>query len=154
MDMPKLTEQHEKLQALAGTWRGEERIHPSPWDAKGGPAMAEWTARIGCDGFFLISDYAQSRGGKVTYRGHGVYGWDAQEKCYTMHWFDSMGSGATVPAVRGAWEGDTLTFQHQASMGHSRYVYVFESADLFRFRIENSQDGKAWSIFQDGVYTR
>ena len=30
--MPEPGEQHRALQALAGTWAGEETLYPSPWD--------------------------------------------------------------------------------------------------------------------------
>ena len=64
---------------------------------------------MGLDGFFLISDYTETRGGRVSYRGHGVYGWDPQDQCYTMHWFDGMGS---IPKAwaKGKWEGNVLMF--------------------------------------------
>ena len=42
MEMPKPTEAHQKLAALAGRWTGSETIPPCPWDPKGdltiGPA--------------------------------------------------------------------------------------------------------------------
>ena len=87
MTMPKVTEQHKKLAALAGKWEGEEKIYPSPWDPKGGSAVGRLEARMDLDGFFLITDYVEERGGQVHYRGHGVYGWDAGAGRYTMHWF-------------------------------------------------------------------
>jgi len=153
MDMPKPQEQHRKLQALAGSWSGEETIHPSPWDPKGGPAKGRIEARMELGGFFLITDYVEERGGQVGYRGHGVFGYDAAEKCYTMHWFDSMGSPCPAPA-RGVWEGDRLTFQQRSPMGHARYTYTLEGEGRYSFRIENSQDGERWTPMMDGRYTR
>src|SRR5437899_4556531 len=117
MQMPTVQEEHRKLKALSGKWIGEEKLLPSPWDPKGGPATGKIETRVDLDGFFLISDYVQERGGKVCYRGHGVFGWDNSEKCYTMAWFDSMGSPCGAPA-RGRWEGNTLTFEQRTPMGH------------------------------------
>ena len=153
MDMPKPSDEHRKLKAFAGTWSGEEKIFPSPWDAKGGSATSRFQARVDLDGFFVIADYVQERGGQASYRGHGVFGYDPQQKCYTMHWFDSMGSGTPEPA-RGRWEGSRLTFQNTNPMGQSRYSYVFEAENSFRFIIENSRDGKNWATFMEGKYTR
>jgi hypothetical protein len=34
------SDHHHKLKTLAGKWVGEETIHPTPWDPKGGAA---WT---------------------------------------------------------------------------------------------------------------
>ena len=154
MEMPgPPTEQHRKLEALEGTWAGEEKIHPSPWDPDGGPAVGRWETRMGLDGFFLISDYTQERGGQVSYRGHGVYGWDSQDQCYTMHWFDSMGGICKVWA-KGRWEGNVLTFQHQHEHGHTRYTYTLQGNDQLQFRMDHSQDGKDWAPFLESKYTK
>jgi hypothetical protein len=153
MQMSKPQEEHRKLQGLAGTWTGEEKIHPSPWDPKGGAATGRIQSRIDLDGFFLISDYVEERGGQTSYRGHGVFGYDTNERCYTMHWFDSMGSPCQS-AARGKWEGNVLRFENKHPMGHSRYVYTFEGEGRYAFKIENSQDGKQWATFMEGRYTR
>jgi hypothetical protein len=136
-----------------GSWAGEEKIHPSPWDPQGGPArgphgLADRARRV-------LPDHGLRRGARRPglYRGHGVYGWDPQDQCYTMHWFDGMGS---IPKVwaKGRWEGDVLTFQHQHERGHSRYVYELKGNAQYRFRIESSQDGKAWATFMEGTYKK
>jgi uncharacterized protein YndB with AHSA1/START domain len=152
-DMPQPGDEHRRLEALAGDWTAEETLHPSPWDPKGGPAVGRIRARMDLDGFFLVTDYVQERGGRTSYRGHGVFGWDSGERCYTMHWFDSLGSGGTPPA-KGRFEGNVLTFSHQHPMGHSRYVYTLEGEGRYSFRIENSQNGRAWSTFLEGKYAR
>jgi hypothetical protein len=152
-DMPRVTEQHRKLLALVGTWTGEEKMFPSPWDPKGGTALGRIEARADLDGFFVVEDYLQERDGKVSYRGHGVFGWDPKEERYTMHWFDSMGGNGTPPA-KGRWEGNTLAFASQSPMGHSRYVYVFEGDGRIAFRIESSRDGHDWATFLMARYTR
>ncbi len=151
--MPRIETQHENLARMGGDWTGEEIVHPSPWDPAGGPARGKMRTRVSLDGFFVISDYEQTRGEQVTYRGHGVYGWDAARESYTMHWFDSMGGGFGEPA-RGTWAGKTLTFRLQSPMGHARYVYDFDADDRYRFRIETSPDGTAWAPFLEGTYTR
>lgn len=153
MEMPKLLDEHRKLKAFAGTWVGEEKIHPSPWDAKGGSATSRFQTRVDLDGFFVTADYVQERGGQASYRGHGVFGYDPQQKVYTMHWFDSMGSG-TPARVAGNWEGSRLTFEGKNPMGHFRYIYQFEGESRIAFSIENSQDGKSWSPFLESKFTR
>jgi len=153
MEMPRPMDEHRKLKALAGNWIGEEKLYPSPWDAKGGEAASRFQARVDLDGFFVIADYVQERGGRAGYRGHGVFGYDPQQKRYTMHWFDSMGSGTPAPAP-GKWEGSRLTFEGSHPMGRSRYTYDFEGESSYAFTIESSQDGKSWSKFLEGKYTR
>ncbi|MBI1744991.1 MAG: DUF1579 family protein [Acidobacteria bacterium] len=153
MEMPKLQDQHRKLHVLAGSWLGEETLYPSPWDSNGGHALGKFNARIDLDGFFVITDYVEERGGQVTYRGHGVYGWDGGQNCYLSYWFDSMGGGYAEPA-RGRWEGNVLTFESRNPMGYSRYRYQFETDVYYIFRIEMSQDGVKWAPFMEGNYFR
>ncbi len=153
MEMPKAGENHRKLEALAGTWTGDETIMPSPWDPNGGPAKGVFENRLDLDGLFLINDYVETRNGKVTLRGHGVYGFDDNARCYTMYWFDSMGGGGHAILARGKWEGNTLTFEHKTPMAHTRYIYEVGDG-VFDFRIDNSKDGSEWTTFMDGHYVR
>jgi putative addiction module component (TIGR02574 family) len=83
MEIPKAGSQHERLRALVGSWKGDEKMYPSPWDSQGGTAKGFTEARFDLDGMFVIADYRQERNGKVTYRGHGVFGWDAKQSAYT-----------------------------------------------------------------------
>ena len=73
IQVPKLTQAHEKLKTLVGTWRGSETIHPSPFDAKGGEATGIVNNRLALDGFAVIQDYEQQRGGRTNFRGHGIF---------------------------------------------------------------------------------
>jgi hypothetical protein len=153
MTMPTLVDQHRKLAAMIGSWAGEETIHPTPWDPKGGTTKGRFTARAELDGFTVVSDYVQERDGAVCYRGHGVYGWDPNEQCFTMHWFDTMGGGVGSKAS-GQWQGTSVTFAQSSPMGHSRYVYTFPADGTCQFRIEMSEDGKSWAPFLVANYRK
>jgi len=153
MQMPPPTAEHDRLKALVGSWTAEETLHPSAWDPKGGKATATVLSRMDMDGFWLLTDYVQTRDGKVTYRGHGVFGWDPASSSYLMYWFDSMGSIAAAPA-KGRLDGNRLVFAQQGPMGHSRYTYDFQAEGKYRFSIEHSQDAKSWATFMDGNYRR
>jgi hypothetical protein len=152
--MPKPNENHQKLQQLVGTWIGEETMNPSPW-GPGGQATGRYECRIDIDGLFAIQDYVQEKAGKVTYRGHGIFGWDGEKKTFTWYWVDSLG---TVPAApsRGQWVGDTLQFEHEpVGELRGRYTYKFMGLDRYQFSIENSQDGgKTWFTFMVADYRR
>jgi hypothetical protein len=137
--MPVPTEEHRKLQELAGSWVGEETMSPSPW-GPAGAARGKSTCRVECDGFFLIQEYVQEKEGRVSYRGHGVFGYDPQKKQYSWYWVDSMGFVPPQPSW-GTWQGDTLTFHSESSHGKGRYTYEFDGKDRYRFRIDNSFDG-------------
>lgn len=152
MQMPKPTDQHRKLEAFVGQWRGDETLHPSPWMPEERKAIGRFSARMGVDGMFLVTDYEEERDGEVFFRGHGVYGWDAGEERYTMYWFDSM--GASPRRTLGVWEGDTLTFENEGPDGRARYVYEFGGPDSYSFRILASKDGAEWSTFMEGTYRR
>jgi hypothetical protein len=89
----------------------------------------------------------------VSYKGHGVFGYDTGKKCYTMHWFDSMGSPCPEPAL-GSWDGNRLVFTQQTPMGHSRYTYTLEGESRYAFRLENSPDGRQWTPMMEGSYTK
>ena len=153
MQMPTISEHHKKMTALEGTWAGDDTLMPSPWLPAGGQAAGTITARAALGGFHLIVDWTQERDGKLNFEGHGVLGWDPRGKCYTMHWFDCMGVEHAAPLL-GTWEGNTLTLTHETShMGHSRQVYVFGEDD-FQFKLEQSQDGRVWNTFMEGIYRR
>jgi len=151
--MPSVSEQQKQLNTLfTGTWRGEEKLYPSEWDPKGGPAFGTWIARPGVDGFGVIVDYQEERDGKVVYRGHGFHGWDAKESCFLSYWFDNIG---VMPkqAVRGMLDGNRYTYESEEPGGRTRMTYDFKP-DAFEFRIDRSKDGKSWNPMHEGRYTR
>jgi len=153
MQMSPPDEHHKKLQALAGQWKGDEIMHPSPWNPESARATSKANAKMGLGGFFLIMEYEQFRNGQSSYSGHGVFGWDQAQGKYTMHWFDVMGMDPGAPAL-GTWEGNKLQFVKAHPMGHGRYTYEFKPDGSYTFRLENSQDGNNWMAFIDATFQR
>ena len=81
--------------------------------------------------------------------GHGVIGWDAKKKSYTLHWFDTFGSPPGAPGT-GQWQGEALKF-HQEGSGNT----IFELAgDGLIFKIEMDVDGKGMKPIIEGKYRR
>ena len=150
--MPKPGENHARLQRLAGKWVGEEKTYPSPW-GPGGTAVGRMEARIDVDGFFLIQDQTTEKAGKVSFRGHGVMGWDAAKNDYAWFWVDSMGQIPAAPS-RGQWDGDRLVFESHHGGQHGRYTYEVVGPEGLRFKLEGSQDGKTWKTFMEATYRR
>ena len=153
--MDAATSPRAKLEALAGSWIGEEEVFSaSPWGEPGGVGAARVEARMDLDGAFLITDYQVDRGGRVAFRGHGIHGWDDERGRYTMYWFDSLSPGLVTPAL-GQWDGDTLTFE-QSGPGNvrARFVYTFEGRDRYHFRMEHSRGGVGWTTTMEGTYRR
>ena len=152
MEMPKPTDAHKKLERLAGKWKGEEKMYPSPWDPKGGTAVARVNNRPALDGFTVVQDYEQERNGAVTFRGHGVFSYDAMQQCYVLHWWDTM--GMPVNEFKGTLEGNILTMTDKKPQGLNRAVFDLRQEGKYNFKMEVSQDGKQWQTFMEGNYLR
>lgn len=152
MEMPRPTHGHKKLEKLIGTWHGEERMSPSPWDPEGGIAVGRVENRAALGGFAVLQDYEQRRGGAVSFQGHGIFTYDAPAEAYVLHWFDSMGMPPNE--FRGRFEGDVLTLACEAPHGHSRCIFDVSRKESYSFRMDVSPDGKQWQTFMEGRYTR
>src|SRR5262245_61828689 len=142
MDMPRPTDAHQKLNKLAGQWVGQETIHPSPFDPKGGTATGKVHNRAALDGFAVVQDYEQERGGRTSFRGHGVFRFDAASGAYVMHWFDSF--GCQPSDFRGQFNGDVLTLMATNPQGQSRASFDLSQNGKYTFKMDVSPDGKSW----------
>ncbi len=151
--MPSPTEQRQKLQALVGTWIGEDKMYPTPFNPDGGTAITTYTGRSDLNGLFVIGDDVQKQNGQVTFLAHKVYGYDEASNTYTFHLFDSFGANPASPA-RGTWEGNILKLEQVTPLGHARYTYTFESNGDYFFRMELAQDGTNYKPFIEGSYKR
>ena len=148
MEKPTPTQEHKKLARLVGKWVGEEKIYSSP-HASENKATGSFEFRSVLDGLFTTMDYVEKAGGKTLLAGHGVIGWDAKQKHYTLHWFDTFGSPPGAPGT-GQWQNDTLKF-HQEGSGNT----VLQLADGgLVFKIEMDVDGKGMKPIIEGNYHR
>jgi hypothetical protein len=152
MQMPKPTDAHHKLERFAGRWIGNEKLSPSPWDQKGGTAVGRCDNKITADGFALAQDYEQERDGAVNFRAHGVFNYDAMQKTYLLHWWDSMGMGTAI--FKGSFEGDKLQLTCALPKGFNRATWEFRGASHYHFLIEISGDGHQWNTMIEGEYSR
>jgi Protein of unknown function (DUF1579) len=150
MAMPVVTEAHRRLDRLVGSWKGEERLYPSPFDTQGGSAIARVHNQRALDGFAVVQDYEQERDGKVRFRGHGIFRWDGEDGAYTLHWFDSL--GLPPSEFRGQFEGEALTLVNDGPQGMTRAVFEFGGRS-YTYRMQVSPDGTNWFPFMEGAYT-
>ena len=127
-------------------------MSPSQWEPQGGTAMGRVDNRIAVDGFTVIQDYAQERGGMVTFRGHGVFSWDAKQGCYVLHWWDTMGMPPNI--FRGQFLGEVLTMTDVESQVKSRVTWDFRGGGRHTFKMEMSPDGMQWQTMMEGTYKR
>ena len=151
MHMPEPGPEHEKLKLLAGSWKGEETLFPSPWDPQGGKAEGIVTNAMGASGFVLVHDYVQRRDGRTTFTGHAVFSWNADAKAYHCHWWDSMGMPPNL--FVGNFTGDTLVMESEGGAGRSRTTWAMKG-NRYDFTMEVSPDGSQWFTFMSGSYAR
>lgn len=152
MTMPKLSAGHLALHKLEGSWEGEETMHPSQWDPKGGVAIGRNDNVLSLGGFVLISDYEQERDGAVTFTGHGVYTYHPGQDQYYLYWFDCMGSPPEI--FVGGFKGDVLTLAHGGPGMHARMISDLSTPGTLRARMEMSPDGREWKVLFEAVYKR
>lgn len=151
MEMPKPGAAHQQLAKLAGEWSGDEKLHPSPWDPKGGAAIGKVSNRLALDGFVLVQDYEQRRDGAVNFRGHGVFSIDPAGGAVRLHWWDTM--GGTPSGFTGGWQGDELVLACAGPQGNFRCRFAVRGAE-YTFAMEVSPDGKQWFPSMEGSYRR
>lgn len=149
--MPKipLTALHHALHRLAGTWRGEERIAPSPWDPAGATATAEVRNRVALDGLVVVQEYDQSREGRVVFQGHGVFSVNGTE--VVLDWWDNW--SATPRQFRGATEGETMVLVSRDPKGMARATWTLGDGS-YGYQLEVSQDGIEWYRYIEAEYSR
>lgn len=149
--MPKipLTELHRSLHRLEGTWRGEERIAPSPWDPTGAVASAEVRNQVALDGLVVIQEYDQSRAGAVVFQGHGIFSVNGPE--IVLDWWDNW--SATPRQFRGQVTGETLTLLSRDPKGMARASWRIGATE-YSYTLEVSPDGAQWSRYIAATYRR
>lgn len=147
-EMPRPGPEHAYLARMAGRFVGEETMLPSAWCPDRQERASKVTAKV-LDGFFVVTDYEQSDGKQITFRGHGVYSWDAQNSRFRMYWFDSMGGPGGV--ADGVADGNVLTFENTSPFGRHRYRYTFHD-DRYEFEMAVAQEGGDWVPQMTAVY--
>jgi hypothetical protein len=152
MDMPKPAEGHRALEKLAGTWEGEETMHPSQWNPEGFTAFGRNRHRLSLGGFALISDYEQIKDGKVTFTGHGIYTYSPDEDLYSLHWFDCIGSPPEV--FTGRFDDHVLILAHGGPGMHARMTYDLSTEGVMRSKMEMSPDGVEWHLPFEAEYRK
>jgi hypothetical protein len=150
---PEVTDDHRKVHRFAGTWRSEETMLDSPW-AKGGPAQGLVKALVVLGGFFVMSDYEQTREGSVSFNSHSLMTFDQPEASVKLFGFDSLGFVPAAPAI-GQWQEDRLTLMRVSPRGQARHDYQFENDNTYQLTLANSFDGgKSWIDVLRGTYRR
>lgn len=153
MQRPRVSSEMARLTELfAGTWRGDETLHPSESNPRGGVAEGVWVVRASADGFCLLVDYDESQDGRSVYKGHGVHAYDAEGACFYAYWFDNVG-GLSRAGNRARFEHDRYTYEMPSSRGTSRFTYAWKDG-VFTFSIERKSDDATFVPMHEGTYRR
>ena len=139
-----------EINFLAGTWKTEADVKPSPMGPGGKMTSVdryEWQK----GNFFLI--------GNVAYKstmGDGVelfvMGYDTAKKAFTYDAFNSSGERI---AGRGVKNGDTIVWTDTGDVPFKwRYIEKIVSPTSMSIKFEASQDGSTWNTIMEGKSTK
>ena len=144
---PPVTPHHRRLHRLLGTFSVEQTL------ADGSTSPARAHTRMGPGERYVIADYEQHHEGRLVFSGHGVYGYDPDEACFTMVWFDSATSDGFTEPARGQWHDDnTLAFVRTTPHGRGRYTYRFTERG-YTFELAHAHADEPWSVVMTCIYT-
>ena len=120
MELSKLNENHKMLADLNGTWNYTVRMwmNPDP-SAKPKESKGVATRKSIMDGRFIdmeVLGKMQMPGAgwkpkEVTFKGHGIEGYDNVKKKFIGTWMDSMGTG--IMMSEGDYDPATKTFTYR-----------------------------------------
>jgi len=152
LNAPTPTDEHRRLAAFAGEWRGEETVFASRW-VEGGEAESRVSARMDLNGFYLIQDSRQTRADKESFAAHAVFTYDREDRLYKLFWHDSLGYFAPSPAS-GSWSGNSLVLVRGSLRGNARHIYEVIDGNSYTMKIQYSPDAEGWSDVLTGIYRR
>jgi len=141
MEKPCPGEEHQRLTALVGQWRGEELWNPSPIHPKGSKTIGKVSAHMALDGFALIQDYQHIKDNEVIFRGHSIVRWDKELALYFLYHFDSHGGEAHI--YKGQFENGVLNLVGKGASGLARTV-LEPGANCYHYRYDVTPDGEQW----------
>ena len=146
-----LRPEYQRLQALVGTFEGEEEVAQTPWTSAGA-AKGYLSAASDIGGLFVNQTYRQIRDGRTAFEARNIFAFDATDGSYKQ--FDSAGFLPLSPAS-GLWSGNELMLEKSSPLGKARSVYNFEDQDRFRLRIVFAPAGSdIWQDVVSGTYRR
>ena len=138
-----VTPEHKLLEKYAGTWDAEVTMAGPP----GQPAVTtpgKSTSKLGCGGLWLVTDFESSIMG-MPFSGHEIFGYDAHDKKYVIHWVDSMSSSFST--------GD-FTFDAKSRTLDGNVHGRDEKGEEMTWRqsdVWKDDDNREWSMYRKGV---
>lgn len=102
-----------------GRWEYTETYPKSAFTPNGGVNTGVYTSELGPGGNSIINHF-HSKGPVGEFEGVMVMTWDAKEKAYKAYVFGDSFPGTVVET--GQWEGDTLVYRSEFSVGERKFV--------------------------------
>jgi hypothetical protein len=122
MELSKLNENHKLLSSLDGNWTYTVKFWMNPGDPNAKPQESKGTAvrKSIMDGRFSVMDITgkmqmpgpDGKMKEMTFKGHGIDGYDNVKKKFVGSWIDSMGTG--IMFSEGTYDPATKAFTYTA----------------------------------------
>ncbi|HZN59359.1 MAG TPA: DUF1579 domain-containing protein [Planctomycetota bacterium] len=106
---PKPGPEHELLKQLEGKWEGKMMLRMAA-DAPAQESKTTEESKLGCGGFWLITDTKGESQEMGSFVGHGMVGYDTAKKKYVGIWGDSMAS--YLFPYEGSYDAATKTWTY------------------------------------------
>ena len=151
---PKPDPELQKLHVWVGHWTSEMELKAGPW-GPGGKITGEYTGQMILGGFFYQGRWTQ-KGALGEGRGLEIEGYDPVNKNFVSSWYESDGSTfsgvLTVSKNTYAWAGK-LVLAGKPYQVKDTFVLA---PDLMSATVQSevSVDGKTWTPFTEGKYTK
>ena len=151
--IPKPGAEQKKLEYFAGSWKSEGDMKPGPM-GPGGKFSGTTKGEMMDGGFFLLMHSEMNMAGMGDGKSVSVMGYNADDKKYTYHEFNSWGE---AEAATGNVDGDTWTWNDENKMGgklvRGRYTMKITSPTTYDFKYEVS-DGTNYTTAMEGKATK
>lgn len=112
-----------RLSILVGNFTTETRIPPSRMFKNGSTGTGTSIIGWGLDSMFLTVDEQSINPVLGNYKGHGILGYEPQEKQYILSMFNNFGDH---PQYRGSFIGDTLVLSAAIPMAGRSFEQKLE----------------------------
>lgn len=153
MEMPKPGPEIKKLEYFVGTWSTEGDMKPGPMGPGGKVTGTDHL--VWMDGGFYLVGHGENKSPMGSGTDLAVWGYNADDKVYTYHEFDS--TGETVSAT-GTVDGDTWTWTDEMKMNgkmtKGRYTMKILSPASYAFKFEMQPEGGDWATILEGKCTK
>jgi len=150
---PKPGPEVKKLDYFLGTWDMEGNTKPGPFGPGGkftGMERNDWMP-----GDFFLVTHSQFKDPSGDWKGLAIMGYNADDKVYTYHEFNSMGEATSAT---GTVTGDTWIWLSEDKMGGKimkwRFAVKVLSPTSYTFKFDLASPTGEWNTLMEGKATK